>query len=160
MSSTVCTSKGSEFTEKCTEMTDVWCGIIAVNAFIFRRLVVVGLQKKKKERKEKFKGTHSWWRDRWQVMNGCALRNVYVICLIHCHCEWRRQREMAIWEWVEKFLGGKMREPRDGRVQKRRLDREERAAIFSCSKTQLSLNQNPTQEEHLSSLIKDQPARY
>lgn len=53
-----------------------------------------------------------------------------------------------------------MREPRDGRIQKRRLDREERAAIFSCSKTQLSLNQNPTQEEHLSSLIKDQPARY
>lgn len=40
------------------------------------------------------------------------------------------------------------------------LNREERAAIFPCSKTQLSLNQNPTQEEHLSSLIKDQPALY
>lgn len=36
-----------------------------------------------------------------------------------------------------------------------RLDEEERITIFSCSKTQLSLNQNPTQEEHLSSLIKD-----
>lgn len=45
-------------------------------------------------------------------------------------------------------------------VQSINLNGEKGAAIFFSSKTQPSLNQNPTQEEHLSSLIKDQPARY
>lgn len=91
---------------KCTEMTDVWCGITAANAFIFSRLVVVGSQKKKKKRQENFKGTRSWWSDRWQMMNGCALRNVYVICLIHCHCECRRQRDGRL-RTSRKIWGGK-----------------------------------------------------
>lgn len=49
---------------------------------------------------------------------------------------------------------GKRRD-RDGWIVK------ESAAIFAPAQRQpLSLNQNPTQEEHLSSLIKDQPALY
>lgn len=37
---------------------------------------------------------------------------------------------------------------------------KERFTPFPDSKTQFGLNQSPTQEEHLSSLIKDQPAVY
>lgn len=37
---------------------------------------------------------------------------------------------------------------------------KKRFTPFPDSKTQFGLNQNPTQEEHLSSLIKDQPAVY
>lgn len=59
-------------------------------------------------------------------------------------------REMDIWEEVSG----------DRNVERTRWIIKESAAIFSCSKTPLSLNQNPTQEEHLSSLIKDQPALY
>lgn len=59
-------------------------------------------------------------------------------------------REMDIWEEVS----------RDTNVERTRWIIKESAAIFSRSKTPLSLNQNPTQEEHLSSLIKDQPALY
>lgn len=93
-----------------------------------------------------------------------------------------KKKQLMMWqvtrnEWLSYvrdmlslwFTGGKLRWPFEGKMKTQRdeqkhwenqLNWEERAAIFSCSKTQLSLNQNPTQEEHLSSLIKDQPALY
>lgn len=82
------------------------------------------------------------------------------------HNEWLSYVTDMLSLW---FTGGKLRWPFEGKMKtqideekhgENQLNWEERAAIFPCSKTQLSLNQNPTQEEHLSSLIKDQPALY
>lgn len=92
-------------------MTDVWCGIIAANAFIFRRLVVVGLQKKKKRKNSRELIVDEVTGDKWWMVVPYAMCMLSVWFTVTAREE---DREMAVWERVENF--GRKNEKAQGRT--------------------------------------------